>query len=126
MPSKTTQKYTFKRNERLKSRKKIQLLFRRKYFVHDDILKLLYDFPSDNQVVAHQFSFAVPKKIFNRAVDRNYIKRLMREVIRLNKSKLLQNFTTKSGIFIISYTGKQLPNYSDIEQRLLLLFQKIK
>ena len=47
------------------------------------------------------YMVTVSSKKFKRAVDRNRIKRLMREVIRENEIK---------GTFALIYLGKELPN----------------
>ena len=46
------------------------------------------------------YMVTVSSKVFKRAVDRNRIKRLLREVIRNNKI---------NGTFVLIYIGKEIP-----------------
>jgi len=63
------------------------------------------------------FVFAVSSKKFKRAVDRNRIKRLMREVVRLNMIK------DKSVAFV--FIGDSVPNYLEIEKSIKGIIEKI-
>ena len=66
-----------------------------------------------------QAGFTVNKKNFKKAVDRNRVKRLMRESYRVQKNdlknKLIQS-NKKLALFFI-YTGKELPEHK-------LIFEK--
>ncbi len=67
-----------------------------------------------------QAGFAVSTKNFKKAVDRNRIKRLMREAFRLNKHNLtdaLKKANKQMGTFFI-YTGNELPQYKDVEEKI--------
>lgn len=67
-----------------------------------------------------QVLFSAPKRRFKRAHDRNYIKRLMREVLRKNKSgliaALLQN--NKKIVFSLTFVADERPSYQLLEQKL--------
>ena len=63
------------------------------------------------------FLFAVSSKKFKRAVDRNRIKRLMREVVRLNMIK------DKSVAFV--FIGDSVPTYLEIEKSIKGIIEKI-
>lgn len=64
-----------------------------------------------------KFLFAVSSKKFRRAVDRNRIKRLMREVSR--------KVDIKGVKIAFIYTGTSLPTYSEIESSINTIISKI-
>ena len=73
-----------------------------------------------------QFAVSVPKKNFRRAVDRNRLKRQMREVVRKNKSelkKLLKEKNKPCGMMFV-FTGKEKAEYKEIEQQIILILQR--
>ncbi|VAW29050.1 Ribonuclease P protein component [hydrothermal vent metagenome] len=71
--------------------------------------------------------FSVPKRNFNRAVDRNRIKRLMREAYRRNKSIFPgQEKGCRHQLLIgLIYTAKVHMDYAEIERKIILILQQL-
>ena len=72
--------------------------------------------------------FVVGFKGFKKAVDRNRIKRLIREAYRLEKKKVFEN-SNLPYVFMITFIGKKEPIFSEVQQRvqeLLRLFIEIQ
>ncbi|MGI8599698.1 MAG: ribonuclease P protein component [Chitinophagaceae bacterium] len=106
--------YTLHKTERLKKRKAIESLFREgKSFVNVPF-RLYYQFFETSETGEPlQFGVGVSKKYFKKAVNRNRIKRLIREAYRLQKTilkELLQKQQIELKVFFI-YTGNELPDY---------------
>lgn len=74
-----------------------------------------------------QAGVTVSSRSFKKAVDRNRVKRVMREVYRLQKLPL-QNKVEQAGkhllIFFI-YTGKELPVYAELYKKMEIILQRI-
>jgi ribonuclease P protein component len=74
-----------------------------------------------------QAGFGAGSRHFKKAVDRNRIKRLCREAYRLQKLPLLDLLKKKErslAIFFI-YTGKELPDYRTVSDKIGVLLQKL-
>ena len=117
---------TFKKEEKLKSRKLIESLFKKGSSFSLRSLRVLYFFVDNNRAPL-QAGFAVSTKNFKKAVHRNRVKRVMREAYRLQKSPLTINL--KKGerfmaVFFI-YTGKDLPAYDELAVTMLSALQKL-
>lgn len=75
---------------------------------------------SENGYAPLQSGFAVSKKLFKKAVNRNKVKRLMKESYRLQKNTLkekLVNRKTFMTVFFI-YTAGTLPIYKDVSVKI--------
>jgi ribonuclease P protein component len=118
--------FTLSINERLKSRKQIELLFSegKKFSINPfRVFYLLNELT--NPVI--QFGVGVSNKNFKKAVDRNRIKRLVREAWRLQKLPLQQKLKEKKrqlNIFFI-YTGKEIPEYSEAVDKINKTLEKL-
>lgn len=90
-------------------------------------LKLYYAESESEEKVPFQVVLSAPKRQFKRAHDRNYIKRLLKEVLRREKQSLedvLNESGKKLSLFII-YTNKELPTYEEIERCIRKLIAKL-
>ncbi len=107
-------KYTFKKEERLCSKKIIDQLFSGGASFLSFPLKVIYvpgKLPSKYPV---QAAFSASKKNFKRAVKRNLLKRRMRESYRLHKHTLYEDCDKQLAVFFI-YVGKEIVEYKRIE-----------
>ena len=113
------QRYTFKKAEKLKSRKTIEQLFREGRSFSNFPFRILWKF-NETSITPLQSGFAVGSKHFKKAVERNRIKRLMREAYRLQKNNLQEAVTQQQkhlAVFII-YVGNELPDYHFIFEKM--------
>ena len=100
---------SYPKKEKLKSKKVIEQLFDEGQSVSAFPLRLVYlQTTFDDNVIA-KTGVSVSKRNFKTAVDRNRIKRLLREVYRLNKAVYFNNITTQYA-FMILYIGKEKPS----------------
>lgn len=125
--------YAFKREERLKSRKVIDKLFREGQSFGQYPLRIVWT-EGNGSVDESPFQFAasVPKKRFKKASDRNRIKRLIKEAYRLHKPTFYHNFPSLEQplAIMVIYTGTDMPAFETIhlamKQILIRLNKKYK
>ena len=118
--------FTLNKAERLKRRKIIEQLFSEGRAVTAFPIRVQYKMV-DQLTVPLQAGFSVSSRNFKRAVDRNRIKRLMREAYRLQKLPLEQALQTKEqqlALFLI-YTGKELPAYALVKEKVEVVLKKL-
>lgn len=72
-------------------------------------------------------AFSVSKRNFKRAVDRNKLKRQMREAYRLNKESFYSVLESKNANIAVMFIfiGKQPEDYQTIEKGIKLALKKI-
>lgn len=117
----------FPKTERLKSKKLIERLFEEGEAVDALPLKLIWTTVNEETVLPVQAGFTVSKRHFPRAVDRNRIKRLMREAWRLQKDELYALLTGKSLRLAVMFifTGKQMPEYKTVSEKVTAVIQRL-
>ena len=119
--------FTYPKNEKLKSKITIGLLFSEGKSVSKYPLRLVYYSGSlENSETSGQkikMGVSVSKKHFKKAVDRNYFKRVLRETYRLNKHLLLDNLD-KPYAFMLFYQSKDRLSYEEINTKTIQLFEK--
>jgi len=108
---------------KLKSKKLIDELFSEGKSVSAYPLRIIYKKASFVDNVIAKTGISVSKKSFKLAVDRNRIKRLLREAYRLNKASYFNNITTQY-TFMILYIGKEKMDFHYIESKMNMAFQK--
>ncbi len=124
-----TQKYP--RKEKLKQKREIDLLFEKGKWLSQGNLRIIYlDLEKkpqeDFSLTNHKFGVSVSKKYFKKAVDRNRIKRLLREVYRLNKGIYLEHFGTQT-LAMFFWVSKEKPtDLKTLEENFLTLCQSKK
>ncbi len=122
--------YTLGKTERLKSRKQIEQLFKSGKSFHTGVFKVFYQVNEVDvklQASKLQFGVGVGTRHFKRAVQRNRIKRLIREAHRLQKNELellLQQQNKSLNIFFV-FTGKELPDYKLVFETTAAALQKL-
>lgn len=118
--------FTYSKKERLCSSGAISLLFEKGNSFHYGPFTLLWMQGQDEQIYPALTAIIVGKKSVKKAVQRNRVKRLLREAWRKNKNILynrLEQLDMKISIVII-YTGHIEPGYTDLESRMKSLLQK--
>jgi ribonuclease P protein component len=120
--------FTLGKNERLKSRKAIDLLFSKGQRIAHFPFRAFYLFEKNDRCNSPlQCGVGVSARNFKKAVDRNRIKRLTREAYRLQKAILdikMRGSTKTLSLFLI-YTGKELPDYILVKEKIAFLLQKL-
>ena len=103
----------------LKNKKKIETIFEKGFTIKaDGLLFKGYDF-RDEEI---KYGVSVSKKLFPLAVDRNLIKRRVKEQA---KNVKLTGFISKGVSFFLIYTSKQILNSNEIKRRIESLSQKL-
>ena len=115
--------FTYPKNERLKSKTIIGLLFSEGKSVSKYPLRLVYRQAEADSEEKIKMGVSVSKKYFKRAVDRNYFKRVLRETYRLNKHLLLDNLEQPYSLMFF-YQSKDKLSYEEINTKTIQLFEK--
>jgi|TARA_B100001059_G_C17580374_1_gene449563 ribonuclease P protein component len=117
-------KHTLGKEERLKSKKLIESLYQKGSSVKVFPLRMIFLQTAHTSNFPAQVGVSVAKRNFKLAVDRNRIKRLMRESYRLQKG-IVYNHLENPYVFMISYIGKAEVPYQELflkMEKLLGLF----
>lgn len=106
-----TKTFTLGKTERLKSRKAIEELFEKGKSFSIPPIRVLYQRTAMEEL---QAGVGVSSKNFKKAVDRNRIKRRIKEAYRLQKIPLQQLMLSRGmGMRIfLTYTSKEMPEYA--------------
>ena len=110
-------KFTLGKQERLKSRKLIEKLYKEGDSVKSFPIRMIYLQTEHTSNFPAQVGVSVGKRNFKKAPDRNRLKRLMRETYRLQKNIIYDNIE-KPYVFMISYIGKEEKPYEELYSKM--------
>jgi len=119
--------HSYNRQEKLKSRKLIEQVFSQGKAINAHPLRLIYLLQKEKMDAPLKVGVTVSSRNFKKAVDRNRIKRLLREAYRLNKTELQAhavNTAQQIAVFII-YTDRSLPDFELINEKTKLILNKL-
>ena len=103
----------------LKNKKKIETIFEKGFIIKvDGLLFKGYDFKDDEI----KYGVSVSKKLFPLAVDRNLIKRRLKEQA---KNVKLTEFLSKGVSFFLIYSSKQVLHSNEIKRKIESLSKKL-
>jgi len=115
-------KLTFGKNEKLKSKKAIENLFSEGQSYVSHPIRIVYSTKLKDDY-AVKAGVSVAKKKFKHAVDRNLLKRRIREAYRLNKN--LVNLPDHSVDVLFIYTSSKFKDFEVINQSMRELLEKL-
>ena len=107
----STTDFSFKKSERLCSKKAFEFLFAKGKSTFLYPIKIIYVqeiIPDQSNV---QVAFGVSKRNFKKAVDRNKLKRILREIYRKNK---IHNIPGINQYLMIIYISKDIDSFNNI------------
>ena len=119
--------FSYNKFEKLKSRKQIELLFAQGKSISSFPVKVFYLPVEHTPVHPVQVGVGVFARNFKKAVDRNTIKRRMREAYRLHKLPLHEHLITnqKSVAVFILWIDKQLPTAAALQDLMPGVLEKL-
>lgn len=126
---------TFTRQERLKSRKTIARLFKEgNSFVAYPLRVVWLETETEGEGVREgenvrdefttQIAISVSKRIFKNAVDRNRLKRRIREAYRLHKHEFYEKLADRTVALMLSFIAKEDLPFAEIEAGVKKMIRK--
>ena len=115
--------FNYSKNEKLKSKITIGLLFSEGKSVSKYPLRLVYHSGALGDEQLLKVGVSVSKKYFKKAVDRNYFKRVLRETYRLNQH-LLKDQLSQPYALMLFYQSKDRLTFEEINSKTIQLFEK--
>jgi len=114
-----SERFLFPKSNKISSIRRISEIFRNGSVIYNYPLKVLY---LPNDLNESRVVISVPKRVFKRAVKRNYVKRVIRESLRLQR---FDSFSDIGFDLCIIYTDKELPLFKFINKKIEDVLGKI-
>jgi len=115
---------TYPSIEKLKSKKLLEELFSSGKKLTEFPIKLVYKQLNFEDEVLVKAGVSVSKRNFKKAVDRNRIKRLLREGYRLNKH-IIHDGLNQKYVCMFLYLSKDMPAFEEINSKMECLLKKL-
>lgn len=119
--------YNFNKNEKLKSRKLTELLFTKGDTFLVFPVKVVYLIAKEQQDYPIKIGVTTSIKKFKKAVDRNRIKRILKEQYRLSKHPLHKFVAEKklNVIVFFMFIDKALPSKGLLDKKIPIIIDKL-
>lgn len=114
---------TYPRAEKLKSEKEISLLLKKGKWRSVGDIRILFLRKDPNEKT--KIGVSVSKRYFKKAVDRNRVKRLLREAYRLHKTEFKNAFNAPISAMIFWVSPNKPKHYNEVEEQFLQLIKTI-
>ena len=120
--------FTFQKKDKLKSRKQTQFLFAKGQSMNAFPIKLIYTLES-NEPGSVQTGVGAPSRTFRKAVDRNRVKRLLREGYRLERPEFIASSVyalhkLRDNLFFL-YTDATVISQKEIQEKIKQLLSRL-
>jgi len=113
---------SFPKKEKLTNKKLFEALFTEGKSLREFPVKLIYLPVHFDDGIPVKVAVVAPKKKFKTAVERNRIKRLLRESYRQNKPLIFNNIEGNYA-FIFLYLGKKVPSFYEVDTAIKKLLE---
>jgi ribonuclease P protein component len=121
--------HSFPSSEKLKSKQLFELVFKTGKSLSAGPIKVFYlKIEKALNAPQVQAGFAVPSRVFNKAHDRNLIKRRMRTAYQLLKHQLFvaEGNKTHAYAVVFLYTNRRIVDFDVVKQKISVLLDQLQ